>query len=283
MTNDRTDEKIRSALRCPLCGAEMQTAGGSLVCGGARRHCFDFSAEGYLNLAPPQQSGGGDAKEAVRARTGFLETGYYLPAAQTVLSLLERYVPAGGLVIDAGCGEGWYSARFSGAGFRTAGFDLSKPAVRTAAKRVRRTGCESRALYAVSSVFALPLTDGCADAVVNIFAPCAEEEYARVLKPGGVLIVTYAGPEHLMGLKKQIYSSVHENAERADLPVKLEKIGEERTSFEITVEGQEAIQALFTMTPYYWRTSPQDSEKLRGLDRLTTGVDMLSAVYRKGE
>ena len=104
-----------------------------------------------------------------------------------------------------------------------------------------------------------------------------------MLKPGGVLIVTYAGPEHLMGLKKQIYSSVHENAERADLPVKLEKIGEERTSFEITVEGQEAIQALFTMTPYYWRTSPQDSEKLRGLDRLTTGVDMISAVYRKGE
>lgn len=283
MTNDRTDEKILAALRCPLCGAEMQTAGGSLVCGGARRHCFDFSAEGYLNLAPPQQSGGGDAKEAVRARTGFLEAGYYLPAAQTVLSLLEHYVPAGGLVIDAGCGEGWYSAQFAGAGFRTVGFDLSKPAVRTAAKRVRRTGCESRALYAVSSVFALPLADGCADAVVNIFAPCAEEEYARVLKPGGVLIVTCAGPEHLMGLKKQIYSSVHENAERADLPVKLEKIGEERTSFEITVEGQEAIEALFAMTPYYWRTSPQDSEKLRGLDRLTTGVDMISAVYRKGE
>ena len=44
------------------------------------------------------------------------------------------------------------------------------------------------AAYAVASVFELPVRDGCADGVLNIFAPCAEEEYCRVLKDGGVLV-----------------------------------------------------------------------------------------------
>ena len=44
---------------------------------------------------------------------------------------------------------------------------------------------------------------------------------------------------------------------------------------------QTQIQNLFAMTPYYWRTSPADAEKLRGLSELTTEVDMILSVYRK--
>jgi 23S rRNA (guanine745-N1)-methyltransferase len=51
--------------------------------------------------------------------------------------------------------------------------------------------------------------------------------------------------------------------------------------FEITVEGQSDIEALFSMTPYYWRTSEADKQKLAQLDTLTTEVDMLLYIYRK--
>ena len=97
----------------------------------------------------------------------------------------------------------------------TVGFDLSKFACATGAKQAKRDGKDGL-LYATASVFELPIEDGCADAVTNIFAPCAEEEYKRILKRGGYLFVVGAGKEHLMGLKKAIYDDVYENGERAD-------------------------------------------------------------------
>ena len=47
----------QGALRCPVCGAAVHREGKSLWCEGVRRHCVDFSAEGYLNLAPARQAG----------------------------------------------------------------------------------------------------------------------------------------------------------------------------------------------------------------------------------
>ena len=75
------------ALRCPVCGAEMAedaTSGaGVLYCRGAKKHTFDRARSGYVHLAP-RHSGGGDAKEAVRARTAFLSAG------QRAISLFTR-------------------------------------------------------------------------------------------------------------------------------------------------------------------------------------------------
>jgi 23S rRNA (guanine745-N1)-methyltransferase len=43
----------------------------------------------------------------------------------------------------------------------------------------------------------LPLHDGCAGLVLNVFAPRNAEEYARVLRPDGSLIVVTPAPDHL--------------------------------------------------------------------------------------
>ena len=117
--------------------------------------------------------------------------------------------------------------------------------------------------------------------MLNIFAPCAEEEFLRVLKPGGILAVVYAGPEHLMGLKRAIYDVTKKNDGRADLPCGMTQIYERRVRFSIRVSGKEHLQDLFAMTPYYWRTSPADSEKLKCLDELETEVDMILTFYQK--
>lgn len=276
------DKRIEQALRCPVCDAQMCVSdnGASLVCLGAKKHCYDFSASGYVNLCPPSGSGGGDSKEAVRARTAFLNTGIYEPVAKGLRDTLVKYCSDGGLAVDAGCGEGYYSAFAAKSGFSVFGADVSKFAVDAAAKRASRIGLDNT-FFAAASVFELPLGDGTADAVINVFAPCAEKEYSRVLRSGGVLVVAWAGEKHLLGLKRAIYDNPYENIGRADLPTGLKKLSETHVSYETDIVGNEQIMSLFSMTPYYWRTSSSDKDKLLRIERLTTEIDVVLSVYEK--
>lgn len=281
-------ERIIDVLRCPICqasfslrGAENERGSISLVCDGQRKHCYDLSASGYANFMPPGHSDGGDAKAAVRARTEFLNTELYRTAAEELTQALKKQVPTeAGIVLDAGCGEGYYTQILAQNGYECIGFDLSKAAVDASAKRMARTEC-GEGFFGVGSVFELPVADASCAAIVNIFAPCAEDEFLRALRPDGILLVAYAGPEHLMGLKRAIYDTTKENDGRADLPQKMKLLEEVRVHYSISVESQAQIQNLFAMTPYYWRTSPSESEKLKELSRLETEVDMIFALYQK--
>lgn len=280
------NQQILSALRCPICHGELtlseenEQGSRSLYCAGKRRHCFDLASSGYVNLSAPGHASGGDSKQAVRARTEFLNGEYYRPVAEALRRAVTKYTSStDGIVVDAGCGEGYYTAGLARDGFSCLGFDLSKFAVDAAAKRLARDG--RAGFFAVSSVFDMPMKDSCAAAVVNVFAPCVEEEYCRVLREDGCLIVAYAGPDHLMGLKRAIYDVARGNDGRADLPGSMELVEEIRVRFDICVEGREQIASLFAMTPYYWKTSVSDGEKLNQLERLSTEVDVILGVYRK--
>lgn len=270
------------ALRCPVCGAAVlfdeDVGAGQLKCKGPRTHCFDVARSGYVHLAP-RHSGGGDSREAVRARTAFLSAGYYSVAAAALCELLAKHVPSG-LLIDAGCGEGYYTNAIARTGhYAVCGFDLSRDAVDAAARAARRE--QNGAHYAVASVFELPIADESTDAVVNIFAPCAEQEFCRVLKRGGVLLLMGAGERHLLGLKRALYDETYGNTERADLPKGMKLMEQYAVRDEITVRGAEQIGHLFSMTPYYWRTSPADRQKLATLDALTTEIEFDCRLYVK--
>jgi 23S rRNA (guanine745-N1)-methyltransferase len=274
---------IKKALRCPICSSAIESDkenGRSLFCTGKRRHCYDLASGGYVNLTLPGQSNGGDSKGAVRARSAFLDTEHYRPVADMLCELLKKHCEKGALVIDAGCGEGYYSTSVAKCGFGVVGFDLSKFATDAGAKRAKRERLENT-FFGTASVFTMPICDESADAVVNVFAPCVEAEYSRVLNSKGVLIVVYAGPEHLWGLKEAIYEHVHTNEERADLPSEMALAEKCSLTYDITVKGNENIQNLFAMTPYYWKTSQSDVQKLCGIDELTTRIDMVFAVYKK--
>ncbi len=275
------NNSITKYLRCPCCKASMAVSDDtrSLVClGEGKRHSFDFSSKGYVNLARAQGSTG-DSKQAVRSRSDFLNKGYYAPVAQRLVEIIKKYVK-GGLVIDAGCGEGYYTAQIAECGYECAGIDLSKFAIDSLASRLK---CKTndKAFAAVASIFDMPFCDSCADVVLSIFAPCAEDEMYRVLSDNGVLIVVSAGKEHLMGLKKAIYKSSYENDVRADMPKGMEKIDFKTLSYTVTLETNEDILNLFSMTPYYWRTSREDSQKLVGLEKLVTEIDINFTVYKK--
>ncbi len=286
--------RLVERLACPVCGAPLGlgASGGSLLCTGDndahRVHCFDGAASGYLPLAP-RHPGGGDAKDAVRARTAFLSGGYYAPMAEAIVRSVTAHTPSEGCILDAGCGEGYYSAHMVAAGYHVMGVDLSKFAVEAAAKAARavrnRDGqAVSHTLYAVGSVFELPVREGSFDTVTNIFAPCAPAEYARVLRSGGHLIVVGAGERHLFGLKQFLYDDPYLNDPRRDLPAEgdgFELIETDRAACTVCVEGREHIAALFSMTPYYWRTPRESRDRLDALDMLETEVAFDIHVYKK--
>lgn len=268
-------------MKCPVCGAGMYCEDGkSVFCKGARRHCFDISSKGYINLAVGH-SGGGDPKEAVRSRTSFLHKGYYLPFAEAVCRILsEQMSDAAGIVIDAGCGEGYYTEMVADrCGCSVFGFDLSKAAVESGASRALRND-RNDLFYAVAGIYSLPVADESADAVINLFAPCAEAEFSRALKTDGVLLVASAGENHLYGLKKRVYDEPYKNEKRNDMPVNMKRVYHETVRFDITLDSDEDKLALFSMTPYYYRTSKENAERLLG-DALVTEAEFDIDVFKK--
>lgn len=274
------NEKILSnALVCPICEGDTTVQANSLAC--ERGHCFDIAAAGYVNLASSKQAGGGDSKQLVSARTEFLSAGYYERFSNAINERASKLAHSG-IIVDAGCGEGYYSNRIAvAAEADVCGFDLSKFAVMAAAKSAKRNNINST--FAVAGIFDMPLRDGCADMVINLFAPCAAEEFARVLKRGGHLIVAGAGERHLEGLKRVIYDNVTKNETRADLPQipSLSLVESAKVSYIINIEQREHIMALFSMTPYYYRTSESGRAALESAERLETIVDFDIFVYKK--
>lgn len=273
---------INGILMCPVCGGALSlTADGrSAACtGGAKRHLFDFASGGYINLYT-SRAAGGDSAECISARNAFLSKGYYEKISDAVNALTEKYAGAGARVLDAGCGEGYYTNRMAAAGNTVFGFDLSKAGVNTGAKAAKRASLP--AFFGVASVFSLPVQTGSMDAVTTIFAPCAEDEYARVLRENGILILAGAGKEHLIDLKKAIYDSAYENEGRRDLPAeKFELLGETRVTYDIKLETGADVQNLFAMTPYFYRTSQKDKEKLHTICELSTKIDVELFIYKK--
>lgn len=266
-------------LRCPVCAAAMRAdeAGKSCKCTGARIHSYDFARSGYLNLTRPGD-GEGDLREAINARKVFLSAGYYEPLSNAINAILKDLNAKN--VLDAGCGEGYYTNRMA-VERDVLGIDLSRAGIDSAAKYAKQNA--TNAAFAVGSIFSLPVMDAACDVVTNLFAPCCESEFARVLKKDGHLILVGAGERHLMGLKQVLYENPYLNPGRADLPTQMKEIDRQRLTYTVTVEGREAIDALFSMTPYYWRTSEADRAKLNAIQSLSTELDFDIFTYQKGD
>jgi 23S rRNA (guanine745-N1)-methyltransferase len=271
---------------CPICRTKLSLSenGRCLLCQKEEKpHCFDISSAGYVNLLTGH-GGGGDSKECVKSRSAFLDSGHYAPISEKICELLRNILRGECVILDAGCGEGYYTSAISGAfpDSYTYGIDISKPAVEYAAKRAKREGHDKN-MYAVSSIFELPIADEVLDCITCIFAPCPENEFRRVLNRNGMLIVASAGKNHLMGMKKAIYDTVYPNEERADLPAAsdFELVAKETLSYTAELKKKDDIANLFSMTPYYYRTSLAGKERLLSLESLVTEVEVDFSIYRK--
>ena len=134
---------MESLFCCPICGEGLRREPGRYACPGG--HSFDVAKEGYVNLLPANRQHSkapGDDKEMAAARSQFLEGGWYGPLRETLCALVEKYGRQAPVLLDAGCGEGWYTSALGetvlARGGRIAGVDLSKPGVKRAARRQSR-------------------------------------------------------------------------------------------------------------------------------------------------
>ncbi len=267
--------------KCPICKSGFSRAGNSLKCDMG--HSFDIASSGYINLLKPgkmNNSKAGDSKEMIRARSNFFLSNAYLPVRKKICELVGRF--KNDLIIDAGCGEGYYTEGVAECypNSDVIGFDMSKFGCEHGAKGARRVG-KSNILYSVSSIFEMPLEDGCADVIINMFAPVANKEFLRVLATQGHLIVVSSGIEHLNGLKAVLYDDVYNNEEKFPSYDGFELLGVENLKYEATIEGSDTIYNLFTMTPYFHRTSVQDKEKLSRVTSINTTIEVNFAIYKK--
>ncbi|WP_160154213.1 23S rRNA (guanine(745)-N(1))-methyltransferase [Microbulbifer sp. ALW1] len=264
--------------QCPHCKQSLELHNRSWRC--ASGHSFDCAKEGYVNLLPVQQKRSrepGDSAEMLNARRNFLEAGHYQPLAEAIGALLANLGNSHAVLLDVGCGEGYYSRALQAYGWRQeqiCGIDIAKAGVRLASKK------QKAAHFAVASSYHLPVADGSVDAILRVFAPGPVEELVRVLKPGGVLLDVSPGPEHLWSLKSRLYESPQLHETPAPL-AGLDPDVELRCGFPLKIAGQPLIKDFLSMTPFAWKGRSEARESLEQLDRLTLEADFLLRRLRK--
>ncbi|WP_163591802.1 methyltransferase domain-containing protein, partial [Klebsiella pneumoniae] len=80
----------------------------------------------------------GDSAEMMQARRAFLDAGHYQPLRDAIVDALkQRLISDDATILDIGCGEGYYTHAFADvlAGCTTFGLDVSKVAIKAAARR----------------------------------------------------------------------------------------------------------------------------------------------------
>lgn len=266
------------ALLCPVCGKALEENSKNAVCENG--HLFDRAREGYLNLLGVASAHAhGDDKPMIASRRRFLEKGFYRPVSDGVNAAFSHFAPPESVVVDAGCGEGYYLRRLLSVDSvrvrECFGVDISKEAVKSFSKSVKS------ARGVVASVYHLPLADASADVILSLFSPFAAEEYARVLKPGAILIRAVPLARHLWEFKRAIYDVPFLNEEKENAQTCFDKIDSKEISYSLFLPTNEDLTDLFAMTPYAHKTSEKDAQKLRALDRLTTTVEVGVLVLRK--
>ncbi|RRS02181.1 putative RNA methyltransferase [Glycomyces terrestris] len=202
-----------AALACPNCGQGLDQADRRLSCPGG--HSFDLAKQGYAPLlAPGSNATTGDTADQVAAREDFLSSGAYDPLLRAVAAASAADAP--GVVVEPGCGTGHYlaAALALDPAREGVGLDTSKYALRRCAKRTvpadllpgdgeprRAAGTQARLAAVLADAWnRLPVRDGAAAAVLNVFAPRNADEIARVLHPEGVLVVLTPRRDHLREL-----------------------------------------------------------------------------------
>lgn len=264
---------------CPICAKKLVKKEKSFLCENG--HCFDISKYGYVNLLTKSgKKGHGDDKLMVNARHNFLNKGYYEHLREAIYSEAGVYMQSGCSVLDSGCGEGYYTERLytlfearSGKDFY--GIDISKDALKTASKACPKV------TFAVASAYSMPFEDNSFDMLISLFAPFAKAEFLRVIKQGGFFITAIPLEEHLYSLKKAVYAEPYRNKpENTDL-TGFQLISSVEVKKKIDLICNADIQNLFMMTPYYYKTSKRDQEKISLLNNLTVETEFLVLTYKK--
>lgn len=252
-------------------------------------HTFDVAKQGYVSLltghAPAVP---GDTAAMVAARESFLAGGHFAGIAAALASRAAAIGPAtagltpvglqearegrlasdprvdpldaapAGCVVDLGAGTGHYLATVLDAlpGWVGVAADISGYALRRAARAHPRAGA-----IRCDAWRPLPLRTGAVAAALSVFAPRNGAELARVLKPGGVVLVVAPTGRHLRELATAVgaVSVDPRKADRVDaaLGPHLTHVGSEPFETALRLSHAEAVTAV-AMGPAAWHVEPDE-------------------------
>lgn len=128
----------------------------------------------------------------------------------------------------------------------------------------------------------LPIATASVGLLLNIFAPRNPDEFARIVAPGGSLLVAIPAPDHLAELRAALSllaiepeKERHVSAQLADAfaPVSAESI-----TYPLRLSRTTA-SALVTMTPNYWHRTERTVAALAALGDVTTATASFRIVW----
>lgn len=278
---------ISDTLKCPLCNDYFTKQDKSLIC--ENKHTYDIARSGYINLLPVNEKSSknpGDSKEMVAARANFLNRDHYLPIITKINTFVETIITPNTKIniLDAGCGEGYYLAKIKNhftEKVNCLGIDISKAAIHAAAMRSKEI------CWCVASIYNLPIIDNSQDIIINIFSPYDFTELLRVAKEDAIIILVIPNDKHLMEIKNLVYKNQQNYTSNERLLCKLQEqpnlkiINTEQVTYSFNLANQEAIQNLFAMTPFYWKSSQDIQKILADKESMQVTVDVKIVFLKK--
>jgi 23S rRNA (guanine745-N1)-methyltransferase len=283
-----TNSTSTAMFACPVCWEPLHTGRSAYTC--VNNHLFDVAREGYVNLLLAQHRRSKDpgySKEMIAGRRDFFDAGHYEQLADGIADRVLAHLPERGdpVVVDAGCGEGYYLRRLrtrlqrraEHPGFALCGLDISKHGVRVAARR------DPDGAYAVASTYRVPLRADLVDVLLTHFSPVSPDDFRRVLKPGGVVLIGGPGEGHLFGLKELLYERPAQHGPVATLAAEpgFELVETTTIRYPLRLHGPGQVANLLLMTPFFWAADDATRQRIAAVEALDTEVDVVVHAYRR--
>ncbi|ATY42783.1 methyltransferase domain-containing protein [Acinetobacter baumannii] len=263
-------------LMCPVCRQRLELVSKTWRC--EQGHSYDIAKQGYVNLHVVQHKHSknpGDTPESVDARRAFLQGGYYQPLQQAVVHLLKDLKAK--MVLDIGCGEGYYTSAMQQVVEQCIGVDIAKNAVQRAAK------LNDKVTWVVGTGATLPVIDQSLDVCTSLFSPIPQMEILRVLKDDGYLIVVTPATDHLYAMREALFEQVnpHTPQKFVEQLQDLFELKEQQVIDAPLVLDQQALKNLIAMTPYAYKASPERRMQLEQKAHLQVTASFQIYLFQK--
>ncbi len=260
----------------------------------SNKHHFDKNEHGYWVFSQAKKPRV-DSRQVMRSKRFLLESGIFSPLNDALVKMLTAELKAmatDGVVqhLDYDCGEGAF--------LRTIKSQLAERVKEAELSLVQHGICEAEnALFSsakiesdfdedekttliVSNLKLLPFAPESFDLVTLIDKQLKGKEPIRVLKQGGYLLQVSPAPRHLWQLKEYIYPDMKEKAPQSNLISGFEEIQSQRVSFELSVEGEQAL-TLLEMTPYAWRANDKVKKRISQAQFESLEIDFVITLSKK--
>lgn len=250
--------EIKNLLQCPICGKKIRFHAGGLVC--KKEHRFDISSRGYVNFLQASKPMKGYDRQFFESRRRIFEAGFYDHIVDGVTevaacSVKDRSAAEGRplIVVDAGCGEGFYGLAVDRrlhqleAGRQVLAFDIASDAVKVAARS------DAPVKWMVADITNIPVKDGVADIILDVFTPANYGEFSRILTDGGLVVKVIPGTGHMCQLREaaadQLRHKDYSNEEVLDYFLERFDLTERFTVSKTLPVDSGALEDLVRMTP----------------------------------